>query len=61
MMYEEKAKKVIENGCYDAAVELMDEELREEVHEECSPCTEEEFLSAYMEAHHRKYGVDFII
>lgn len=29
---------------YNAAVELMDDELREEVHADLAPCTEQEFF-----------------
>ena len=44
---------------FDAAVELMDDELREQIHEELAPCTEEEFLEAYKAAHLAKYGEEF--
>lgn len=30
---------------YNAAVELMDDELREEVHADLAPCTEQEFFA----------------
>ena len=36
-------------GLWDAIVEAMDDELRERVHAELVPCTEEEFLSRYLE------------
>lgn len=55
------AKEIIENGMYDAAVNLMDDEIREELHAEMSPCTDEEFLEAYMKAHKEKYGEAFEI
>ena len=32
-----------------AIVNLMDDDIREEVHREMAPCTEEEFLSRYIE------------
>lgn len=32
-----------------AIVNLMDDDIREEVHQEMAPCTEEEFLSRYIE------------
>lgn len=53
------AKEIIENGMYDAAVNLMDDEIREELHREMAPCTDEEFLEAYIEAHKEKFGKDF--
>lgn len=56
-----KAKEIIEMGLYNAAVEMMDDEIREELHAEMSPCTDEDFLTAYMEAHKEKFGADFEI
>ena len=36
---------------YNAAVELMDDELREEVHADLAPCTEQEFFDEYARRH----------
>ena len=44
---------------YDVAVALMDDDLREELHLDLAPCTEQEFLDAYAEAHKAKYGEEF--
>lgn len=44
---------------WDAIVELMDDELREQVHDELAPCTEEEFFARYCELHEQKYGEPF--
>ena len=44
---------------YEAAVELMDDELREELHTDLSPCTEQEFFTAYEKAHAEKYGEEW--
>lgn len=44
---------------YDAAVQLMDDEIREELHAELSPCTEQEFFSAYEAAHAEKFGEEW--
>jgi hypothetical protein len=46
---------------YDAAVALMDDELREELHRELAPCTKEEFLRAYEQRHLEKFGEEFQI
>ena len=46
---------------FEAAVNLMDDEIREQLHAELSPCTEEEFLRAYEQAHLEKYGEEFAI
>ena len=55
------AHEIIEAGLYSAAVNLMDDEIREELHGELAPCSDEEFLEAYIEAHERKYGIPFVI
>lgn len=44
---------------FDACVNLMDDELREQVHAELAPCTGQEFLDRYCELHLEKYGEDF--
>lgn len=54
-------KEIINNGLFDAAVALMNDEIREDLHNKLAPCTEEEFLEAYIEAHYKKYGVEFTI
>ena len=57
-------KKVNLNGYevdFDACVILMDEEIREELHMELAPCTEQEFLDAYVERHAEKFGENFQI
>ena len=41
---------------YEAAVGMMDDEIRERLHMEMVPCTEQEFFSAYEKAHAEKYG-----
>lgn len=55
------AKEIINAGLYSAAVELMDDEIREELHREGNYTTEEDFLAAYMEAHEAKYNEQFTI
>ena len=55
------AKEVIENGLYDTAVELMDDEIREEMHNSGEYTTEQEFLEEYMARHEQKYGKAFEI
>ena len=41
---------------YAAAVELMDDDLREQLHMEMAPCTNQEFFEAYVKAHAAKYN-----
>ena len=44
---------------YAAAVELMDDDLREELHRKLAPCTDQEFFDAYCRAHYEKFGEEF--
>lgn len=54
--------EIIENGLFEFAVALMDDEIREEVHRDLAPCTDEEFLTEYAIRHQKKYnGVYFEI
>ena len=55
------AAEIVSAGLYDQAVNLMDDDIREELHQEIAPCTDEEFLRAYMERHLAKYGEEFTI
>lgn len=44
---------------WDAAITLMDDDIREALHDEMAPCTEQEFFTAYEAAHSAKYGEDW--
>ena len=44
---------------YEAAVELMDDEICESLNFELAPCTEQEFFTAYEKAHVEKYGEEW--
>lgn len=44
---------------FDAAVALMDNEIREEIARDLAPCTEQEFFDAYCKAHEDKYGEEW--
>lgn len=44
---------------YEAAVNIMDDDLREELHAELAPCTEQEFFDAYGKAHEERFGCEF--
>lgn len=41
---------------YEAAVELMEDDLREELAAEIAPCTEQEFFTAYEIRYAEEYG-----
>lgn len=55
------ARDIIDSGLYEAAVVLMDDEIREDLNREMAPCTKEVFLAAYMSKHYEKYGTEFIV
>lgn len=44
---------------YDEAVAYMDNEIREELHAEMAPCTNQEFFDEYIKRHEAKYEEDF--
>lgn len=44
---------------YDAAVNVMDDDIREALHDKLAPCTKQEFMDAYVKAHAEKFGKDF--
>ena len=46
---------------FDACVALMDDDLREEIHNEFAPCTNQEFLDEYSKRHETKFGEPFQI
>ena len=44
---------------FEAAVNLMDGEICEELNDEIAPCTDQEFFDAYCKAHEEKFGEEF--
>ena len=44
---------------FDAAVEIMDDELREEIHNKFAPCTEQKFFEEYSKAHEERFLGEF--
>lgn len=46
---------------FEAAVNLMDDEIRERLHGEMAPCSEQEFADAYCREHEAKFGEAFVI
>ena len=46
---------------FDAAVNLMDDEICEDIHAAGSCITDQEFMDAYVDAHRIKYGEEFVI
>ena len=44
---------------WNAALALMDDDLREELNADLAPCTEQEFFEAYEKAHENKFGEEW--
>ena len=59
--YDDTIREIIENGNFASAAELMDDEIREQIHAEYAPCSEYIFLLEYMFRHFRKYQKEFTI
>lgn len=59
--YTDQAQEIITAGLYKQAVNLMDDDIREALHSKTSPCSDTDFLIAYMIEHHKKYNTDFTI
>ena len=59
-----KSTKVVVNGNtvdMEAAVNLMDDDLREQLNTELAPCSDQEFVDAYAEAHEEKFNEVFTV
>lgn len=53
-----------ENGSevpWNAAVQLMDDNIRETLHFELAPCDEQTFFDAYIKMHKAKFHEDFTV
>jgi len=46
---------------YQACVNMMDDDLREDLHSELAPCTEDEFLETYCDRHLAKFNEIFYV
>ncbi|MEY8365767.1 hypothetical protein AALA22_09045 [Anaerovoracaceae bacterium 41-7] len=46
---------------YDAAVTYMDDDIREELHVDMAPCSEQEFFTAYELAHEKLHGEEWFL
>lgn len=44
---------------FEEAVNLMDDELREQVSAEMAPCTDQDFIDRYADLHEKKFGEGF--
>lgn len=46
---------------FEVAVQFMDDEIREAIHMDLAPCTDQEFFTAYEAAHEEKYGEEWAL
>lgn len=44
---------------FDNAVSMMDDDIREEIHRQLAPCSEQEFFTAYEIAHQKKFDEEW--
>lgn len=44
---------------FDVAVSMMDDELRENIHNDLVPCTDQAFFDEYARRHERKFGEEW--
>ena len=49
MTAQEAMPEITDNNLWGAVADMMDGDAREAVHNEIAPCTEAEFLAAYLE------------
>jgi hypothetical protein len=45
---------------FEAAVQLMDDCIREDLHDNMAPCADQAFFDAYCIAHEAKFGEQFV-
>lgn len=46
---------------YESAVLLMDDAIREQLHDALAPCSPQEFYNAYVLQHRAKFHDDFVV
>jgi hypothetical protein len=46
---------------YESAVQYMNDDIREQLHNELSPCTEQEFFTAYENEHEKVYNEEWVL
>jgi hypothetical protein len=59
-----KETQVLISGKYydfDTVVNLMDDDIREYLHMQLAPCSEQEFINTYLQWHFMKYNQEFVI
>ena len=57
--YNQELEEDEKDNFYQMCVQLMDDEIRENLHSELSPCSEDVFLEKYCEEHLEKFSDSF--
>lgn len=60
-VYEDTVQEIIEEKLFDVAVNLMDDDIREAIHDRLAPCSEYVFLLFYMIQHEEKFHEAFTV
>lgn len=56
-----RGNNMVDIKYFNEAVNMMDSEIREDLHKEISPCSDEKFLREYEKRHFDKYNEEFSI
>lgn len=59
--YRQKAAEMFESHDWETLDSMMDDDIREELHENLGQCDSEKFLTWYLAKHSEKHGCDFDI
>ncbi len=46
---------------FEASINFMDDEIREKLHSEIAPCSEQEFFTSYEKAHQKKFKEEWFL
>lgn len=59
--FQDDAIEILSNTTLDSIAPLMDDNIREAIHADKAPCSDTEFLAAYMAAHYIQYNEIFTV
>ena len=59
--WQEEANEMVGKYDWEVIASYMDDEIREKLHFDLAPCSNEEFLQEYLKKHYKKYNSEFSI
>ena len=59
--YSDDAKALLQDASMETITAYMDDDIREAVHRDLAPCSDEEFLTEYLAKHYQAYGEMFTV